>query len=113
MVVDVPDERRDAVRDEHPHRLRAVHAGADHGVRGRLGAAERVGGEHARRGRPQRRHGRRVEHGEQPAVLGVREQHEPGHGRQPSRGLPGNDVTHLSSACPSPIAGIARKSPAG
>ena len=31
----------------------------------------------------------------------------------PCRGLPGNDVTHLSSACPAPRAGIARKSPAG
>ena len=27
--------------------------------------------------------------------------------------FPGNDVTHFSSACPSPIAGMARKSPAG
>ena len=31
----------------------------------------------------------------------------------PRAGLPGNDVTHFSSACPPPSAGIARKSPAG
>ena len=31
----------------------------------------------------------------------------------PCAGLPGKDVTHLSSACPPPSAGIARKSPAG
>jgi hypothetical protein len=32
---------------------------------------------------------------------------------KPCAGFPGNDVTHLSSACPAPSAGIARKSPAG
>ena len=32
---------------------------------------------------------------------------------RPRAGLPGNDVTHFSSACPPPSAGIARKSPAG
>ena len=32
---------------------------------------------------------------------------------RPCAGLPGNDVTHFSSACPPPSAGIARKSPAG
>jgi hypothetical protein len=31
----------------------------------------------------------------------------------PSAGLPGNEVTHLSSAKPPPRAGIARKSPNG
>ena len=31
----------------------------------------------------------------------------------PRSELPGNDVTHLSSAKPSPRAGIARKSPFG
>ena len=31
----------------------------------------------------------------------------------PRAGLPGNDVTHLTSARPSPRAGIARKSPYG
>ena len=31
----------------------------------------------------------------------------------PLGGLPGNDVTHLTSAKPSPRAGIARKSPYG
>ena len=31
----------------------------------------------------------------------------------PRAGFPGKDVTHLRSAWPSPIAGIARKSPAG
>jgi NADPH:quinone reductase-like Zn-dependent oxidoreductase len=31
----------------------------------------------------------------------------------PACGFRGNDVTHLSSACPAPRAGIARKSPAG
>jgi len=32
---------------------------------------------------------------------------------KPCAGLRGNDVTHFSSACPPPSAGIARKSPAG
>ena len=31
----------------------------------------------------------------------------------PSTGLPGNDVTHFRIATPAPMAGIARKSPAG
>ena len=31
----------------------------------------------------------------------------------PLAGFPGNDVTHFSSACPPPRAGMARKSPAG
>ena len=31
----------------------------------------------------------------------------------PWAGLPGNDVTHFSDACPAPSAGIARKSPSG
>ena len=31
----------------------------------------------------------------------------------PWAGLPGKEVTHFSSACPEPSAGIARKSPAG
>ena len=32
---------------------------------------------------------------------------------RPRAEFPGNDVTHFSSACPAPSAGIARKSPAG
>ena len=31
----------------------------------------------------------------------------------PSRGLPGNEVTHLRIARPPPLAGMARKSPLG
>jgi hypothetical protein len=31
----------------------------------------------------------------------------------PCSGFAGKEVTHLSSACPAPSAGIARKSPAG
>ena len=32
---------------------------------------------------------------------------------RPRSGLPGNEVTHLSTAKPSPLAGMARKSPFG
>ena len=32
---------------------------------------------------------------------------------KPCAGLPGKEVTHFSSACPAPSAGIARKSPSG
>ncbi len=81
--VDVPDERRHAVCDEHPGRLGAVDAAPDHRVRGRLGATEGVGGEHAGRRGSERRHRGGVENSEEAAVLGVREQHE---ARSPSGG---------------------------
>ncbi len=87
-LVDVPDERRDTARDEHPCGLGAVHATSDDGVRGRLGAAERVGGENAGRGCPQGGDGSRLEHREQTAVIRVREQHQPRHRRQPARRVP-------------------------
>ena len=86
--VDVPDERRHTVCDEHPGRLGAVDAAPDHGVRGSLGATERVSGEHAGRRSSERRHRGSVEDSEQAAVLGVREQHEPGHRRQAARRVP-------------------------
>ena len=80
--VHVPDERYDAVRDEHPRRLGAVHAAADDGVGRRLRPAERVRCEHARGGGAERRHRGGVEHGEEPSVLGVGEEHEPGDRRE-------------------------------
>ena len=49
------------------------------------GATERLGGEHRRGTRAQRGHRGRVEAGDEPSVLGAREQHEPADGRQPSR----------------------------
>ena len=54
--VDVPHERDDLVRDEHAHSFRTVDAAPDHGVRGRLGAAERVRCQHAGGRGAQRRH---------------------------------------------------------
>ena len=79
----------------------------------RVGAAERLGGEHRRRARAQRRHRARVEHRLAAARLGVESSTSPLTVGSPRAGLPGNDVTHFSSACPPPSAGIARKSPAG
>ncbi len=53
------------------------------------GAAERVGREHRGGSRTQRGHRARVEHGEQASVLGVREEHEAGHGRKPASRVAG------------------------
>ena len=78
------------------------------------GAPERLRREHRRRARPERGHRARVEHRLELARLGVRERaRAPLTVGSPRAGLPGNDVTHLSSAWPPPSAGIARKSPAG
>ncbi len=88
-LVHVPHEWYDAAGDEHPRGLGAVHAAADDGVGGRLRTAQRVRGKHSRRGCAERRHGGGVEHCEKPAVLGVRQEHEPGHGGEAARRVPG------------------------
>ena len=114
LRVEVPDRDRAPTGEERPRRRPAVHARPDHGDGLGVVAPERLGGEHGGGAGAERRHGTGVEHGLQlrrsrrsraapaPSTVG-----------SPRAGFPGNDVTHFSSACPPPSAGIARKSPAG
>jgi hypothetical protein len=81
LRVDVPEEGRTASLDEQPCGLRAVDAAADDRDRRRIRASERVHRDHAGCCRAQRGDGRRVEDGFELTGLGVREEHEPGHGR--------------------------------
>ena len=101
-LVDVPDQRRDSVGDEHACGLRAVHAAADHGVRRGLRSAERIGGQDAGRRRPQCGDRSRVEHGEQSSVFRVRQEYEPGDRGQPARRIPreGRDPLEEGVAVP-------------
>ena len=84
-LVEVPDERCDPVRDQHPRRLRAVRAAAHDGVGGGLRAAESVGGDDRRRGRPECRHRRGVQRCEKATVVGVGQEDEPGDRRETTR----------------------------
>ncbi len=80
--VDVPEEHVAPPGDERRRRGRAVDACADDRGRGRVRLAERLRRQHRGRPRPQRGHGGRVEHGDQPPVGGVRDEHDAGHRRQ-------------------------------
>ena len=82
--VDVPEERRDTARGEHARRLGPVDATADDGDGGGL-AGERLEGEDPGGGGAERGHGGRVEHRLERPRVRVREQDEPGHGREAAR----------------------------
>jgi hypothetical protein len=83
LVVDVPDADRAAAREKGARRGPAVHTGPDDCGRRSVATAERLRREHRRRARAERRDRRCVEHGPQLPVLGVRDEHDTGHGGQP------------------------------
>ena len=114
LAVDVPERHGAAAREERPRRRAAVHARRRHRGGPRV-RPRRASPRRARRRRPSAAPSRRPrrappratpfdasESSTSPVTVG-----------SPCAGLPGNDVTHLSSAWPPPSAGIARKSPAG
>ena len=74
-------------RDERQRRRFAVHAGSDDRRRLRIRSPECLRSEHRRRAGAERGDRARVEHRLRHSVRRVGEQHEPGDGRQPLRGI--------------------------